>query len=237
MHQSGSHWLAYMLSLVMTREAGLPAPKDIEDNIIIGTPKRPPRHRLKPSIGVSHTIPSPLIRLAPVYRYMRLPRYVILVRDIRSTLVSHYERMKDNYADISGFSEYLRGDVNGKRFDKDIWWDLRFLNTWGNIHQCYPESSIVLHYESLLNETKSELIRVSRFLGIEIDDSSDAYSYAVYESTKDKMTKRERVNQDTTVVRKDNSDPKAWFDESDNEFFVDTVSRFLAYDFGYKYTK
>ena len=120
MHQSGTHWLKHMLSVVMSPEYGLPIPELLQDDSIIGHPKSPPKHTNAPRIVHSHTITAPVLAWPLVHELFGLPRYLILVRDPRAALVSHYEKWKDRYQ--VSFSEFLRGDPRGKRFRKDIWW-------------------------------------------------------------------------------------------------------------------
>ena len=106
MQQAGEHWTRYMLSLVLARLHDLPPPSYIEDVSIVGRPIYPQI----PQIVIVHgAIPHYLFRSRTFFRLLHLPRYLILVRDIRDTLVAHYEKRKDRYN--VDFSTYLRGDA------------------------------------------------------------------------------------------------------------------------------
>jgi len=92
---------------------------------------------------------------------MTFPRYVILVRDIRASLVSNYEKWKPS----CGFSEYLRGDVRGKRFNSDIWWCIRFNNAWGRVLETIPETTTLIKYEAMKEDTYTEFSKLVKFMG------------------------------------------------------------------------
>ncbi len=233
MHQSGTHWVKYMLSLMIAREAGLRPPAYIGESLVIGGPKDPPLHRVEPNIGISHTIPSPLIGCDWLYRRLQLPRYVLLVRDIRHTLTSHYEKWKGEYQ--VDFSTYLRGDVRDKRFDKDIWWDIRFMNTWGRFQAQHPERCRILRYEDLRHDPAQQLDWLIDFLNIRLADKQASIDYAVAESRKDKMAKIEDPKESLAVVRTSRISPQTLFGAQDRQFLQAACGRHLKYDFGYRF--
>jgi len=231
MHQSGSHWLKYMLVNVICREYGVPLPEFISDLSVVGSPKAPPDNPGVPRLVASHTIPSALAANGLLNRLVQLPPRVLLVRDIRSMLVSHYEKKKDAYG--VSFSEFLRGDPAGRRFDKDIWWDIRFLGAWGRMLEAQPERTHLVRYEALREAPVEKLAEICRFLGLKVS-GTDTLETAVAASSKDRMQAQENPDQ-LYVVSKEERNPFDWFSEQDRVFFTDTCRRNLKHWFGYDY--
>src|SRR5688572_13351719 len=129
LHQSGNHWIRHIISYAIAKHYNLPEQEHIDDIRLIGEPKVPPAYSHIPQVVLSHRICSPLVH-ARLFRMMfTFPKYVILVRDLKAVLVSHYERFKGDYK--CTFSDYLRGDIAGRRFSVDIWDCIRFMNAWG----------------------------------------------------------------------------------------------------------
>ena len=236
MHQAGTHWLKHMLATAISRELDIPPPRYSYAADMIGGPKDA---KIYPGIrpfGHSHTIPSVLLRFRMLHRLFKLPRYVVVVRDIRAMLVSHYEKYKAEYG--CGFSEYVRGDVANQRFDSDLWWCIRYLNAWGRAIAGHPEDFIVVRYEDLAADTLGELEKINSFLGLNL--SRQALLYGMQESTKEKMNakpeKTARVlNLKRIAIRMDATPQEAMFTEADQLFFRETCRKYLKYDFGYQY--
>ena len=88
-------------------------------------------------------------------RRFGLPKYLVLVRDLRASLASNYVKWRQRYA--VDFSTYVRGDVRGRAYNSDLWWTLRFLNAWGDAAARAPHNVMVLRYEDLQAATATEL--------------------------------------------------------------------------------
>ncbi len=74
---------------------------------------------------------------------------MVLVRDIRDSLVSQYERSKSEYN--VDFATFLRGGVRGKKFSYyNVWTRIQFLNGWGAVVERNAEEVAVLKYEDLV---------------------------------------------------------------------------------------
>ncbi len=93
MHQSGTHWLKFILTSAISRHNGLEMPLYIQDeHQFFGNPKSHiPRPGIPP-MASSHSIPHILLGSAFMHRLMEFPRYVVLVRDIPASLVSNFEK-------------------------------------------------------------------------------------------------------------------------------------------------
>lgn len=103
---------------------------------------------------------------------------------MRDVLVSNYEKYKDRYG--LSFSEYLRGDPSGHRYLIDIWWYIYFMNLWGRVVERFPERTLVIRYEDMMQDPEHELQRLCRHFALKIE--SEVFEYAVAESSKGKCS-------------------------------------------------
>ncbi len=232
MRQSGNHWLKYMLGLTLAKLYGLPPPPYLADNSIVGHPNSPPIYAQIPQIVTTHSIPHILLRSRTVFRFFNFPRYLILVRDFRAALVSHYEMHKDGYN--VDFSTYLLGDARGKKYRYDIWERIRFLNGWGAVAERHPEQTAVLKYEELMADTHGELARVCDHLDVK-GVTPGLLDEVVAASSKEEMAKRPNPEWTGTVVRMDSRPSDEWYSEEDRRFVAELCRRNLKYTFGYRY--
>jgi len=234
---SGTHWIKFMLNLAIADHYDLPPPKYVDNpssNDFIGHPKHPRLHPHTPRIAMSHTIPHPFFRWKLTHNLVKFPRYVLLVRDIRAALVSHYEKWHEEYA-IS-FSEFVKGNVNGKAHWADIWWHIRFCNGWGAAMEQIPEQILTVHYEDLINDALKELHRVRNFLEIDLSDTS--LRCGVDGSSKKYMAslvKSGAKGGHSKFVRIDSRDPLDWYSDQDIQTFKNIVRNNLKYGIGYDY--
>jgi len=233
MHQSGTHWLKYLLTLMLTRELGLEMPATINENTIIGGPREVPRFDVEPRLGHSHTIPSPLLNLALAVPVLGFPNYLVLVRDIRDVLIAHYQKWQAQYA--CSFAEFLRGDVSRRRFEKDLWWDFRFMNAWGAICRSHPQQTKVLRYEALREAPEVHLREVVAFLQLPLANIDDAINFALAGASKQTMMAKDAHAYGMPVVNLEARDWGVWYTSADRAWFAAACRRHLKYDFGYDY--
>ncbi len=232
MHQSGTHWLKHMLAIAIADEYELPMPQYNHANDIIGGPKDPRLYPHAPKLASSHTIPHPLLRSKLFRTFVKFPRYVILVRDVRASLISNYEKWETRYH--CKFSEYLRGDIRGRKFTNDIWWCIHFLNSWGYLSQKYPLETLIVRYEDLTQNTLAQLERINIFWDLSIGNQS--FLLAIKESSKEKMLKKHDPIRPGIAVRKTTRTNEEVFTDADNVLFRDICKKYLRYNFGYDYT-
>ena len=228
MHQSGTHWLKYMLSLILANHYNLQPLAHISDHSIIGTPIYPQI----PQIVFVHSIPHYLLRSHMLFKLLRLPKYLIQVRDIRDGLVAHYEKFTNKYK--VDFSTYLRGDLRGKKYRDDIWLRIRFLNGWGPVVERNPEQVAVVKYEDLLADTRGQLARVCDHFNI-TGVTPDLLDEVIAAASKAKMAKFQKPNAQGNLVRQDPRPSAEWYSEEDRRFFAELCRRNLKYTFGYQY--
>ena len=233
MHQSGTHWLKFMLANALSHQYGTPPPAYNHANDIVGGPTDLPRYPQLPRIIASHTIAHPLLRFESVHGLCGLPRYVVLVRDIRAALASNYVKWRGTYG--VSFSEYLTGDPRGRKFNSDLWWSLRFLNSWGEVQQNVPERVTVIRYESLENDAPGELERIAHDLDLDLTQAAIEHGVAV--STRRLMQEKDDPRRPLGAVRSETGDPHEVFDAAGKAFLAEVLTACLRHDFGYDYTR
>lgn len=238
LHQSGTHWLRHMLSVLMARLYNLPEPVYLQDNSFILSPKQVSKYPNIPRIISSHSVASPALTNRLATSLLKLPKFVLLVRDPRMILVSHYQREKTRYK-IS-FAEYLRADLHAlhqtgrRKFDKEIWWDIRFQNSWSQMLARLPEKMHLMRYEDMRQNTVKHLGDVANFLGLPKTDINNL-TYAVAQSSKEAMSQKEEPGKKYQVVRQDETNPLALYSEEDKQFFIETYRKYCKADFGYDF--
>lgn len=232
MPQSGSHWLKNMLSDVLADKHGLPKMAHIQDDSIIGHPKSPPKYKNIPKLVHSHSYPHAVTLRVPGLHY---PRYLVLVRDIKASLVAHYERFNETYYKNADFSAYLRGDLRQRAYFSDIYSRIRFMNEWGDLIARHPDRVMGIRYEDMQTDAASALRRTCAFFNID-GVSDEQFAHAAAANTRDKMLEKPK-NPDvhTTVVRAERRPVADYFSAADNAFFDEACRTFLQHDFGYAY--
>jgi hypothetical protein len=231
MHQSGTHWFKYMLATALAAHYGVPPPRYNHANDLIGGPRDPIVYPALPRLLSSHSIPNAILSSAALHRCVSLPPYVVLVRDIRASLVSNYEKWRARYG--IAFAEFLAGDPRGKRFNSDLWWCLRFMNGWGRYLYRQPQGALLLRYEDLQRDPAAALRRVVAFLGFEIEDRH--LLLAVASASKVAMRSRHDPAREPGEVREDDRRPADWFGADETAFLEGACSRLLRYGYGYDY--
>lgn len=233
MHQAGNHWLRHIYGLVLARKYGVPEPSHINDLRVIGGATNPTEIAGIPRLVFSHRVTSRLVHATPFRQLFPPPKTVIVLRDLRAALVSNYERFKDQYG--VSFSEYVRGDVNGRKFNCDIWDCIRFLNAWGRVLRKLPDRATSIRYEDLKARTVDEVQRLWQFLGLDHVERS-LFVEAVAGSTKERMAAKEPGSGKTTkVIRMNDRHPYEWFSAEDERFLKQVCADHLRFPMEYDY--
>ena len=232
MHQSGTHWLKFMLANAMAYQFGTPPPEFNHANDIIGGPRDAQVYPQLPRLVSSHTVPHYIATLAAVHRHFRLPPYVLLLRDMRVALVSNYHKWRDRYG--IPFAEFLSGDPSGAIFNSDIWWAIRFLNGWGDVYANAAPRIVVVKYEDLAVDAAAELRRVAAHFNLAL--SAAAIAAGVEASSKSAMQDKHDPARPPGAVRDDCADPFANYSAADRELFERLSGRYLRHRFGYDYS-
>lgn len=232
--QSGTHWLSNLLAAAICTHYGVPRLQHIADKVIIGHPAEPATYPQIPRLVRTHHAPSLLVHAAPLRAAFSYPRYVVLVRDIRASMVSRYEKRKQEF-DIS-FSDYLRDHrVLGRDHKWDLYKRIVFFNAWGHVAELMPERTCIVQYELLRQDTAGELERVWRFLNLPVSDPA-MFQQAAQQCSKEQMSQREPPERTRNLVRRDERDPVEWFNAADRAYFTDCCRRLLKHSFGYNWS-
>jgi len=231
---SGTHWLKFMLSCALATQYGVPAPRHSsgqEADAIISHPKWPQRYPRLPKIGSSHSIPSivfawpwfaPIVPMRPI---------VVLVRDIRSAMTSHYVKWQNEYQ--VQFASYVRGDPTGERYRADVWWYVHFFNRWGDLARAHPQTVLVVRYEDLQADPGACLRRVATHMRLDLDESSVAAALRV--TTRDAMRALLDPAGREVIIPLADATLTAVYSQEDEVFMRNAFARYLRHDFGYGY--
>lgn len=230
-HQSGTHWLKYMMANALSRHYDLPPPKYNHANDYIGGPKDDVVYPVLPRLISSHSIPPLVAPYLIRHKLIKLPRYVLLLRDIRPSLVSNFRKWQQRYA--VSFSEFLRGDPAGKKYNSDLWWSIRFLNGWGKMAAAKPGLVLTIRYESLNADPVQNLTAVNDFLALGL--SPEDLTHGALVASKSTMQALADPLRPKGEVNADIVDINAWFSSSDRQFFSAQCRRFLHHNFGFNY--
>ncbi|MBX9609802.1 MAG: sulfotransferase [Gammaproteobacteria bacterium] len=230
MHQSGTHWLKFMLANALAHHYGTPPPAYNHANDIIGGPRDAVVYPSLPRLISSHSMPHPCFTAAWAQRLWRLPSHVLLLRDLRDSLASNYAKWRARYA--VDFSTYLRGDPAGRRYNSDLWWTLRFMNTWGDAWRAAPARFVVLRYEDLRADPRAALERVNAHFALGLGAADLEHGIAA--SDKRSMAARDDPARPPGAVRVDDGDSPT-LSADDRAYIAAACRRCLRHDFGYDF--
>ena len=232
MHQSGTHYLKHITACAIADKYGIPDPEFNHANDIFGGPKDGVVYQDIPRLISSHSYPHPLLLCKFVHQLFNLPAYVLLVRDLRYSLISNYAKWSHAY-EVS-FSSYLKGEMHLKRFNSDIWWAIRFLNGWGLVYKRIPDKFVILKYEDLLEEPFKQVSKLNNYWDLKL--SRQNIEYGIAQSTKEKMTIKDDPNRPKGAVRNSSNDLSV-FTPKDKKFLEMICDSYLNFSAGYDYSK
>lgn len=232
MHQSGTHWLKFMLANALSAHYGVAPPRYNHANDIIGGPRDTRLHHHLPHLVSSHSMPHPLMYTPVLKQLWRLPPYVLLVRDMRAALVSNFEKWSERYG--VSFSTYLRGEPFSHRYNSDIWWQIRFLNAWYKLMQARPGLVVLARYEDLQVNPAPMLKTISDHCKLNLDD--DAIAKGIAASGKEAMAAKHDPARPPGAVRQSHTHPFDYFSAADRHMFTAWCQRYLDHHFDYNYS-
>jgi len=239
--QCGTHWIKYLLSLVLCEIYDLPLPEHVIEDNVVGHTKTPPRYDHIPQIAVTHSHPHYLLRLPKTIDVLNLPKFLVMVRDPRDILVSAFEKIRGDELrkainidhDIS-FSDFLRVDMNVKKPLADPWKIILFMNSWSPILKTHPNNTTFVRYEDMKADTQTQIKLICDFIGIE-GVNEKVIQNAIEGSSRSKMREKlnpNEVNADKSVNLKARNF-KEWYSDDDRQFINDVFNRHLKDDYGY----
>lgn len=178
-HNSGTHWLRFMLSAAIANHLGLPRPRRSsgpQSDVFIGNARHPRRYAHAPRIGSAHHLPSRLI--APLAGRGLLPMapVVLLVRSIPDALLSYFCKWREAKA-LGTLDAYLARAPAPQGVD--LWWFIRFFNRWGALLRAAPDKVLVVRYEELQAAPGAAVRRIWAHWGVRLTDADVAAAVAV----------------------------------------------------------
>lgn len=178
-HNSGTHWLRFMLSAAIASRLNLPRPaysSGPESDVYIGHARHHRRFPQAPKIASSHHMPSRLIALLGSFGLLRLPPVVLLVRHIPDSLLSYFFKWRDA-KQLGELDAYLARRPRAQGVD--IWWFIRFFNRWGALKRVFPRQVLVVRYEDVASDPQTWVRRIWAHWGVELDEADLAAASAV----------------------------------------------------------
>jgi hypothetical protein len=178
-HNSGTHWLRFMLSAAIANHLGLPPPEHSSgpaSDAFIGHARHPRRFAQAPRIGSSHHLPSRLVAALGRLGLLRIPPVVVLVRNIPDALTSYFLKWREAKA-LGGLSDYVARAPSAQGVD--VWWFIRFFNRWGLLRRAFPDRVLVVRYEDLQAEPAVWVRRIWAHWGLALDEADVAAALAV----------------------------------------------------------
>jgi hypothetical protein len=170
---SGTHWLRHMLSHAMAHRYGVPPPAHSSgrnSEVFVGHPRWPRRHPELPFISSSHNLPSSMLNWAWVRWLFDLPPVVVLVRDPKQAMLSHYVKWHEVLS--LSLRDYICKSSTKRKQLADGWWYIDFFNRWGRMAKTAPDHVMVVRYEELQDAPEYWLERISDHLGLGLDASA-----------------------------------------------------------------
>jgi hypothetical protein len=226
MHQSGTHWLQVLLANILSKNFNLENVSDIHAKNII------PYYPHSFLYDKDYSVPKILHSHHNRNLFFFNKPTILLVRDIRDSLVSQYEKYnKANKTDIS-FSIFLRKESE----DLVAGWQtfpsrVEFLNSWSG------QNVLIVRYEDLKNDLIRELKRITSH--IDIDINKDILDFAIEESSFKKMKKMQANESETRFAINKGvvGRYKEYFSNEDMIYFQKYIIDNLQDSYGYNYEK
>ncbi len=178
-HNSGTHWLRFMLSSAIAHRLGLPRPafsSGPHSDIYIGHARHPRKFAHAPRIGSSHHMPSRLIAILGALGLVRLPPVVLLVRRLPDSLISYFFKWRETKK-LGALTGYVARAPSAQGVD--VWWFIRFFNRWDVLRRAFPNSVLVVRYEDVARDPETWVRRIWAHWGVELTEGDLAAAMAV----------------------------------------------------------
>jgi hypothetical protein len=178
-HNSGTHWLRFMLSAAIAHRLGLPRPaysSGPQSDVFIGHARHKRPFPQAPKIGSAHHMPSRLIGLLGALRILRLPPTVVLVRHIPDSLLSYFFKWRETKP-LGSLDSYVARQPSPQGVD--LWWFIRFFNRWGALKRIFPRQILVVRYEDVQRDPQTWVRRIWAHYGVDLDQGDLAAAMAV----------------------------------------------------------
>jgi hypothetical protein len=178
-HNSGTHWLRFMLSSAIAHHLALPRParsSGPQSDVFIGHARHPRMFPQAPKIGSSHHMPSRLVAVLGALGIVRLAPVVLLVRNIPDSLLSYFFKWRETKG-LGALHEYVARKP--RRQGVDLWWFIRFFNRWGLLQRTFPDRVMVVRYEDVEHDPETWVRRIWAHWGVDLREGAVAAAMAV----------------------------------------------------------
>lgn len=233
MPASGTHWLRFMLAKALVDHYDL----SYEFRSIRPT-------EIVPHFGNSgerfkynqrEEIPRVQQCHLPYFFWFRNKKVILLIRDLRDSLSSHYEDyVQTKRNDVVDFSTFLRNEEIGTEYGLEK--KVEFLNSWYH-NKDKTESFLLLKYEDLKKDTQAELYKALNFIDLEnISDNflEKVVSFSSLQNMK-QIEKEEKRKGPKKIKKGQTKRFSPYFNDKDLSYFNQYVSEHLDNCHGYDY--
>lgn len=240
---SGTHWIRTMLTKTIVDVYDLPEEiASIRRDDLIPT-YRAKQQRFKyndrldiPRIQHSHAFFS--------WLFFR-EKVILMVRDLRDVVVSHYKtylKMKDPNIPFSDFLRARGVNRPGQKNNDTLRTLIDFLNSWASPGKKLDAFHLI-RFEDLRADTDRQLKGVLEFIGFQGIDS-DLLGRVIDFGSIENMQRMEKTNplpqykHKMSKIRQGQSGGyRQYFALNDIDYFRSVVSKYLKNDYGYNYYK
>jgi hypothetical protein len=242
MPASGTHWVRTMLGQALVELYVLEDKIDSirRDDLIPTYLDKSARFRYNerteiPRIQHSHSFYSLLFRNKSI---------ILLIRDLRDAIVSHYKVYKAARHPDCAFKNFLKAEgVNrpGQIRNNTLMTLIAFLNSWAKAKTGCKRIKVI-SYEKLRKKPKKELSAILEFAGLPVANEKMINRIVDFASLDNmrKMEDRNPLPQYGNRVRKVRNgivkSYSTYFTESDREYFGQVIEKHLYSNFGYDYS-
>lgn len=235
---AGTHWLRMMYARALTQCYALPdeilsiRPDELVPEFLVKTQrfKYNDRHYL-PRVQHSHVHYNPLFKNR---------RIILLVRDLRDAIISHYKTHTAVHGVEMSFSDFLRGQNLDKKRTHTLQSRISFLNSWHK-NSGKLDDILVLTFEDLKKSPADELekaLEFSKFDNVTKELLNDVVEFSSLENMK-KLEEQKPLAQykkKTNKIRDGKSGGyKEFFSDSDQQYFQTLTDELLIDSYGYNY--
>nr|MEA2797373.1 hypothetical protein [Phenylobacterium sp.] len=230
-HNSGTHWLRFMLSSAIANHLELPRPaysSGPRSDVYIGHARHPRKHPQAPRIGSAHHMPSRLIALLGALGIVRLPPVVLLVRDIPDSLISYFFKWRED-KQLGALDAYLARPPSA--LGVDLWWFIRFFNRWGMLSRVFPRAVMVVRYEDVGRNPDLWVRRIWSHWGVELSDADVAAAMQV--SSREAVSAHLDPDYGEDITPDRAARRAVQYSAGDTELLEQRLSQYLRHDFGY----
>ncbi len=233
---SGTHWVRFMLSHALAHRNGLNPParssgRQSED--FVGHPRGPRLYPGLPFIASSHNLPSVVFSWRWLRRLLRLPPIVVLVRDPKEAMLSHFVKWRGPLG--LSMHDYVHSASTKRRQLANVWWYVDFFNRWGRIAGSAPGAVLVVRYEELQAAPAYWLGRISTHLGLDLD--AEAIQAAIAISSRDVVRDALDPAYGETIVPDAMERATTRFSAVESAVLRDQFEAHMRHDFGYGYAR